>query len=77
MLRCTTAETFTVLAPFERKGYELVGLKSRGGGAVIAFRASPSAVVAGRAIVAKLLPTLPVGATLVASRDQPLSLIHI
>ena len=59
---------FTVLGPFEKKGFEVVGMKSRGGGALIALRASPSAVAAGRALADKVRASLlPAGATLVVS----------
>ena len=42
VLRTSAAHAFTVLAPYEQKGFELVGLKTRGGGAVIALRAPAS-----------------------------------
>ena len=69
-LRCSARDVFTVLGPFERKGYEVVGLKSRGGASLIALRASPAAVQAGRTLATKLLPTLPAGASLVASQTM-------
>ena len=47
VLRTSNIAAFQVLAPYERKGFELVGLKSRDGGTTIALRASPAAVAAG------------------------------
>ena len=67
VLRCDVAHTFTVLAPYERKGFETVGVKSRGSGALIALRANASACAAGRAMVTAVRASLPAGATLLAS----------
>ena len=67
ILRTDAAHAFSVLAPFEAKGFELIGLKTRGGGALIALRAPASAVSAGRALAAKMRDSLPAGATLLAS----------
>ena len=67
-LRCAVQHVPTVLGPFERKGFELVGLKTRGGGALIALRGPADAIAAGRELVAALLASeLPAGATVLAS----------
>jgi hypothetical protein len=68
------ASVFAVLAPYEQKGFEVVGVKSRGGGAVVALRASPTAIAAGRALAAKLTdsPTaLPPGTSVRVSQSAP------
>ena len=67
VLRTAPSAVFTVLAPYEKKGYEVTGLKTRGGGALIALRASPEAVAAGRLMALKLKATLPPSTPLVAS----------
>ena len=70
VLRVDAAHAFTVLAPYEQKGFELVGMKTRGSSAIIALRAEHAAIEAGRALASKLLKTLPKGATLMASKTQ-------
>ena len=78
ILRVDAAHAFAVLAPYEQKGFELVGMKTDGGSAIIAFRAEPVAITAGRALAAKLLKTLPAGTTLHATQTQAeaLELLH-
>mmetsp|Transcript_45133 Transcript_45133/g.90127 ORF Transcript_45133/g.90127 Transcript_45133/m.90127 type:complete len:218 (-) Transcript_45133:9-662(-) len=66
-LCCNAADVFTVLAPYERKGFQMVAVKSRGAGAIIVLRASPAACVFGRAMAAALQMMLPAGAMLVSS----------
>ena len=69
------SSVMAVLAPYEKKGYEMVGMKSRGSSAVVAFRGSPTAIAAGRALAVKLveapLPQLPQGTTLHVSKTAP------
>ena len=66
-LRCDVAHAFTVLAPYERKGFEMVAVKSRGAGAMIVLRSTAEACASGRVMVDAVRATLPAGATLLAS----------
>jgi hypothetical protein len=66
-LRTQSAHTFQVLEPYEKKGFELVSIKSCGGGSLIVLRASGAACAAGRAMATKVLKQLPAGATLATS----------
>ena len=66
-LRTESAHTFQVLEPYEKKGFELVSIKSCGGGSLIVLRASGAACAAGRAMATKVLKQLPTGATLATS----------
>jgi len=60
VLRCAAASLSGVLEPYERKGFVLVGAKTRGGGALLALRApSQAAVEGGRRLADELRRSLP------------------
>ena len=67
VLRTTLDAVVSVIAPFEAKGFELIGVKTAGGGAIIAFRASSAACAAGRGMVDVVRGRLGPGTILVAS----------
>ena len=73
-LRCDVALMPTVLAPFERKGFELVGAKSSSGSALLALRGPVAAVAGGRALAEDVRRGLPAGASLLVSSSTEESL---
>ena len=72
------AHAFGVLAPLERKGFTLVGLKIRGPQALIAIRGPEGLCSRGGALCESLRSVLPAGAPLEAatSLTESLELLH-
>ena len=79
VLTTESAHVFSVLAPLERRGLTLVGLKTTlDGEAVLAIRGAAGLCVRGAALCDSLRAVLPAGAPLraAASLSESLALLH-